>query len=60
MTELKKNPLRGEKRYDEHGSIRCMGVINGYVMCRRPECRPIVKSLSEWFAMSEIEIPDKF
>lgn len=41
-------PKRGDELTDEHGTIRCMGVIDGYVMHRRSGCMPMVMSVKDW------------
>lgn len=52
-------PKRDDEFADEHGTIRCMGVIDGYVMCRRPGCMPIVMSVKDWAkkAVNSVQLP---
>ena len=52
-------PKRGDDFVDADGVIYCMGVIDGYVMCRRPGCMPFVIPIKEWItkAMNQIQMP---
>ena len=40
-------PKRGDRR-DCQGEIRCIGVVDGYVVARRKGRTPFLLSLSEW------------
>ena len=40
------------RRYDQYGEIRYMTRSGGYVMCRRPRCRPFALTEKEWNKLS--------
>ena len=42
------SPLKGERRMWDLGPLRCMGVLEGWVMARRPSFTPMVLSLTAW------------
>lgn len=47
------HPLRGDLVYDRIGAIRCMGVAEGYVLCRRKGCLPWVMFEKDWKQMRD-------
>jgi hypothetical protein len=45
-------PKVGQSRYDHHGPIRVMAVVDPYLMVRRPGSMPFVLGFAEWWALS--------
>lgn len=43
-------------RFDKHGKVKMMAMIDGYVLCRRPNCMPFVLSWKEWIKLSSTRI----
>jgi hypothetical protein len=41
-------PRRGDAIADEYGTLKCMCVCDGYVMCRRKRAMPAIMSVKEW------------
>lgn len=41
-------PKRGDTYVDDVGEVKCLGVVDGYVVVRRKGCAPILLYLSEW------------
>lgn len=40
-------------RYDHLGKMKLMATADGYVMARRPYCKPFVVTLEYWMKLSE-------
>ena len=45
-----------EKRFDGLGEIRLMAEADGYVMCRRPGCFPLIMSRKAWDEMRPLPL----
>ena len=50
-------PEAGATRHDIRGKLRCMVVVDGYVMVRRPRAIPFVLSLKDWLLLSVDPVP---
>jgi hypothetical protein len=39
---------KAERRFDKHGEIRLMAMVDGWCLVRRPRCTPFAISASDW------------
>lgn len=46
-------PQRGAERYDHDGQLRVMCGADGWLLIRRPYCKPFAVSLKDWYLLSD-------
>jgi hypothetical protein len=40
-------------KYDDVGRLTLMAASGGFVMCRRPGCYPVIRTMKEWRSFSD-------